>query len=196
MNLPNKLTVLRIILSPLYFVFFFLPQWTGGGALVSAILLSLVFILIEVSDLLDGYIARKHNLVTDIGKVLDPFADVLSRLTYFVCFAYAGIMPLWILLVLMYREIGITFVRMLMMRKGTAMAASVFGKAKAVTYMLSGIVGLFMHISGLIGLPQGLYDVIRVAGLVIFVVAALSSVLSFLTYIVAIAKDEKASASA
>ncbi len=196
MNLPNKLTVLRIILSPLYFVFFFLPQWTGGGALVSAILLSLVFILIEVSDLLDGYIARKHNLVTDIGKVLDPFADVLSRLTYFVCFAYAGIMPLWILLVLMYREIGITFVRMLMMRKGTAMAASVFGKAKAVTYMLSGIVGLFMHISGLIGLPQGLHDVLRVAGLVIFVVAALSSVLSFLTYIVAIAKDEKASASA
>jgi CDP-diacylglycerol--glycerol-3-phosphate 3-phosphatidyltransferase len=88
-------------------------------------------------------------------------------------------MPLWILLVLMFREIGITFVRMLMMRKGTAMAASVFGKAKAVTYMLSGIVGLFMHISGLIGLPQGLYDVIRVAGLVIFVVAALSSVLSF-----------------
>lgn len=196
MNLPNKLTVLRIILSPLYFVFFFLPQWTGGGALVSAILLSLVFILIEVSDLLDGYIARKHNLVTDIGKVLDPFADVLSRLTYFVCFAYAGIMPLWILLVLMYREIGITFVRMLMMRKGTAMAASVFGKAKAVTYMLSGIVGLFMHISGLIGLPQGLHAVLRVAGLVIFVVAALSSVLSFLTYIVAIAKDEKASASA
>lgn len=196
MNLPNKLTVLRIILSPLYFVFFFLPQWTGGGALVSAILLSLVFILIEVSDLLDGYIARKHNLVTDIGKVLDPFADVLSRLTYFVCFAYAGIMPLWILLVLMYREIGITFVRMLMMRKGTAMAASVFGKAKAVTYMLSGIVGLFMHISGLIGLPQGLHDVLRVTGLVIFVVAALSSVLSFLTYIVAIAKDEKASASA
>ncbi|HOV64920.1 MAG TPA: CDP-alcohol phosphatidyltransferase family protein, partial [Spirochaetia bacterium] len=146
--------------------------------------------------LLDGYIARKQNLITDLGKVLDPFADVLSRLTYFVCFTYAGIMPAWIFLVLMYREVAITFVRMLMMRKGIAMAASIFGKIKAITYMLSGIVGLFVFLSGLMNLSEGMSTALRSLSLVIFIIAAISSVLSFLTYIRAILRDEKRAAAA
>jgi len=196
MNLPNKLTILRIILSPFYFILFFLPQWIGRGDIICAVLLGLVFIAIELSDLLDGYIARKQNLITDLGKVLDPFADVLSRLTYFVCFTYAGIMPAWIFLVLMYREVAITFVRMLMMRKGIAMAASIFGKIKAITYMLSGIVGLFVFLSGLMNLSEGMSTALRSLSLVIFIIAAISSVLSFLTYIRAILRDEKRAAAA
>lgn len=196
MNLPNKLTILRIILSPFYFILFFLPQWIGRGNIICAVLLGLVFIAIELSDLLDGYIARKQNLITDLGKVLDPFADVLSRLTYFVCFTYAGIMPVWIFLVLMYREVTITFVRMLMMRKGIAMAASIFGKIKAITYMLSGVVGLFVFLSGLMNLSEGMSTALRSLSLVIFIIAAISSVLSFLTYIRAILGDEKRAAAA
>ena len=122
MTLPNKLTVLRLILSPIFFVVYFLPDWTGGGGGISAAAVLLIFVVIEVSDVLDGYFARRLGLVSDIGKVIDPFADVMSRMTYFFCFTLAGLMPAWIFLLLIYRELGATFLRMLLIRRGIALA--------------------------------------------------------------------------
>jgi hypothetical protein len=90
------------------------------------------YAIAELSDLLDGKIARKYNLVTDLGKVLDPFADTLSHLTFFVCFFGYGIMPAWTFIIIMWREFGILFLRMLMMKTGKAMPANIFGKSKTV----------------------------------------------------------------
>ncbi len=185
MTLPNKLTVLRLILSPIFFVVYFLPDWTGGGGGISAAAVLLIFVVIEVSDVLDGYFARRLGLVSDIGKVIDPFADVMSRMTYFFCFTLAGLMPAWIFLLLIYRELGATFLRMLLIRRGIALAASVWGKAKAITYALGGILGVlhyFFHSYDL--LPAAALYGIRSAAVVVFVLGALSSLLSFAGYLV------------
>jgi len=75
MTLPNKLTIFRIVLTPFFFIAFFIPEWFGCCNIISLVLAWLIGTVNEITDLLDGYYARKHNLITDIGKVLDPFAD-------------------------------------------------------------------------------------------------------------------------
>jgi len=189
MNLPNTLTVIRIILAPIFFVTFFFTEWTGAGHIASLVVLVLVFAVMEVSDFLDGYYARKYQLVTEIGKVIDPFGDVMSRMTYFFCFTLTGLMPAWIFLILLYRELGITFLRMLMIRRGIAMAASVWGKAKAVTYAAGGVLGLLYTISIRIEPNLGFLPSLKAFTLAIFILGAISSVLSFITYIRTAASD-------
>ncbi len=190
MNLPNTLTIIRIALAPIYFAAFFFTQWTGTGQVASIVVLTIVFIVMELTDLLDGYFARKYQLVTDIGKVIDPFGDVMSRLTYFFCFTLTGLMPAWIFLVLLYRELGITFMRMLMIKRGTAMAASVWGKAKAVTYAAGGVLGLAYIVFARLAPQVEFLQVLKTVTVAIFVFGAVSSVLSFITYIRAALKQE------
>ena len=182
MNLPNKLTVFRILITPLFLLIFFLPDWVRGWTLSFTLILWLLYVLIELSDVLDGHIARRRGLVTDLGKVLDPFADVLSRITYFICFSAAGVMPVLILAVLLYREFSITFLRMVMIRKGVAMAASIWGKLKAVTYALAGIVGLISVSVSRLEILSQYHEMIHTAALTIFILAAVASVASFITY--------------
>jgi CDP-diacylglycerol---glycerol-3-phosphate 3-phosphatidyltransferase len=185
MNWPNRLTVLRMILSPLFFLAYVFPAWSGGGFLLSAVSMGLIFVIIEASDVLDGYIARRFGLVTDIGKVLDPFADVLSRITYFFCFTLSGLMPAWVFLIIIYRELAVTFLRMVLIRRGVAMAASVWGKAKAVTYALGGLLGVVFEIAARTGVEKAVFlDILGTAALLVFVFGALSSVLSFFMYLV------------
>jgi len=183
MNLPNTLTVVRIILSPLFFIFFFLSEWTGCCEIISVAMMVLLFFASEISDFLDGYIARKYDLVTDIGKVIDPFADVMSRLTYFFCFTLSGLMPAWIFLILLYRELGITFLRMLLIRKGIALAASIWGKAKALTYALGGILGLAYTVLFRVNIGLEILPSLRTITVAVFVLGAVSSVLSFAAYV-------------
>lgn len=190
MNIPNKLTVSRLIMAPLFFIAFHLGSWFGPELQgLSSILTLILWACTELTDLLDGQIARRRNLVTDLGKVMDPFADTFSRLTYFVCLSGAGVMPLWTFILIMWREFSILFIRMLMMGKGKPVAANLWGKSKAVLYAISGALGLlfialenwFPDATFMEGARVGLY--------VIFVLAALSSVMSFLTYIKAIIRD-------
>ena len=138
MNIPNKLTVLRLIMVPVFFVSFSLPIWFGEGArTISIILMLICYLTAELSDFLDGRIARKYNLVTDLGKVMDPFADTLSHLTFFVCFYGSGIMPGLAFIIIMWREFSILFLRMLMMGKGKAVAANICGNSKTVLYAIT-----------------------------------------------------------
>ncbi len=190
MNIPNKLTVSRLIMSPLFFIAFHLGSWFGPEFQTLASLLSILFLaLTEVTDLLDGIIARKKNMVTDLGKVMDPFADTFSRLTYFVCLSGAGIMPLWTFMVIMWREFSIIFLRMLMMGKGKPVAANIWGKSKAVLYAVSGALGvLFIALRNWLG-EMPVFAVAQLALTIIFILAALSSVMSFLTYCKAIKRD-------
>lgn len=189
MNLPNTLTVIRIVLAPIFFAAFFFTEWTAAGHIASLVVLVIVFVVMELSDFLDGYFARKYQLVTEIGKVIDPFGDVMSRMTYFFCFTLIGLMPAWIFLVLLYRELGITFLRMLMIRRGIAMAASIWGKAKAVTYAAGGLLGLSYTISIRIDPSLGFLPPLKAVTLAVFILGALSSVLSFITYIRTAASD-------
>ena len=191
MNLPNKITLFRILITPVYFLFFFSDKWFGFSPWVSVIAPWALWALIECSDILDGIIARKFNLVTDLGKVMDPFADVLSRVTYFLCFAYSGIMPVWMFVIILYRELGITFLRMVMLQKGTAVAASIWGKLKAVSYGISGVVGLIVISTLRIDFLAEFAKPAGIIGLAVFSVAAFSSVASFLTYLFPILRSFK-----
>ncbi len=191
MNIPNKITVVRMILTPIFFVSFFLPIWISPSlSSLSAILMLILWVLIELSDLADGYIARKYHLVTDLGKVLDPFSDTLARLTYFVCLISVSVMPVWVFIIIMYREFSIVFLRMLMMKTGKAVAANNWGKAKAVMYAISGIAGiLYVSFSRLLEV-QGWKEIINPIILVLFVITALASITSFITYLIAIYRSK------
>lgn len=189
MNLPNKLTVLRLIMVPVFFISFCLPQWFGEGAEVISVIMMLVcYLTAELSDLLDGKIARKYNLVTDLGKVMDPFADTLSHLTFFACFYGMGIMPSLAFIIIMWREFSILFLRMLMMGKGKAVAANIWGKSKTVLYAVVSILSIaYIVMSHFIpGEWQNPYSLVLT---VMFYLAALVSLLSFTTYLSAILKS-------
>lgn len=188
MNLPNKITAFRILISPLFFILFFLPQWTGFPPVPAVGLMWFLFIIGEISDILDGYFARKLGLVGDIGKLLDPFADVISRLTYFLCFIVIGLMPIWAFLIIMYREFGILFLRLLMLKKGIALGARIGGKIKAVIYAIAGVAGLLHVTRDWLEIP--LFEAeLEIIVFVIFIIAALAAVISFADYFILFRKE-------
>ncbi|MDD3997480.1 MAG: CDP-diacylglycerol--glycerol-3-phosphate 3-phosphatidyltransferase [Sphaerochaetaceae bacterium] len=190
MNLPNKLTVSRMVMAPLLFVAFQIPLWLDSSWQTFSIIAVLVlFVLIEATDLLDGIIARRCHLVTDLGKVMDPFADTFSRLTYFVCLSSAGIMPLWTFVIIVWREFSIVFLRMLMMGKGVAVPANIWGKSKAVLYAISAVFG-FMFIAISHWAPKAVFlTETAVVINIVFALAAIASVASFATYVSAVLKS-------
>ncbi len=142
MTLSNKLTLTRLFCTPLVFFSWYLPFHLGLFPKVGTFLLWILFIVSEITDILDGHFARSRGQVSDIGKLMDPFSDVFLRITYFVCFVGAGLMPIWTLAIILWRELGIMFVRMLLAREGIALAANKGGKLKSVLYFISGLGGL------------------------------------------------------
>ena len=187
MNTPNKLTVSRLVMAPIFFIAFHLPIWVDSRlSKLSAILIIILWVLTELSDLLDGQIARRANLVTDLGKVMDPFADTISRMTYFVCFISVSMMPIWAFILIMWRELSILFVRMLMMGKGAAVPANIWGKSKAVLYAISGALGILAVNLGIWAPDSALSAVVQKSLNPVFALAAAASVISFLTYVKAI----------
>lgn len=191
MNLPNKLTVTRLVMVPVFFLSFLLGSFSFSGArTISTVLMVVCYLVAELSDLLDGKIARKYNLVTDLGKVLDPFADTLSHLTFFVCFMKSGFMPVWTFIIIMWREFSILFLRMLMMRAGKAMPANIWGKSKTVFYALTTLLSI-IFIAATAFIPSeswvGTYETVLY---VFFSLAALASLLSFVTYVRSVFKSK------
>jgi CDP-diacylglycerol---glycerol-3-phosphate 3-phosphatidyltransferase len=181
MNLPNVLTASRLFLAPVFFVLFMYGNAMGLPAQAVVPALWVLLIVIELTDLFDGMAARKLKIVSGFGKLFDPFTDVLARITYFICFAWVGIMPLWILLIIIYREFGINFLRMLLVERGIAMGARSGGKLKAVVYMVAGLASLLLW-----SLLQFSVDVPKALGMLvtlIYVLAAILSVSSFLDYV-------------
>ena len=150
---------------------------------VSVIVLCSLFVLIELSDMFDGMAARYHNTVSGFGKLFDPFADVFARLTYFVCFAYTGIMPLWIFLIIVYREFCQLFLRQLLAEKGVTMGARSGGKTKAVFYMLAGAASLVLWSLRTLGWLAAADHGLSIAVFVLYCMAAILSVGSFLDYV-------------
>lgn len=190
MNLANFLTALRIMLSPVFLIIFFIPVWTGGAFEAGSVyLIWIIFLIMEFSDLFDGMAARASGQVSDFGKLFDPFADVFSRLTYFLCFVGLGIMPVWVFAIIIYREISILFFRILVMKKGIAMGARMGGKLKAWAYAFAGIGGLIFVSIERLGIFSENIDTLRSVTLVLFILAGIASLVSLLDYLIYMKKS-------
>lgn len=180
MTVADKVTMSRIILAPFFFIIYMYKIFSPS---LSVILLWILFIIIELSDFLDGQVARSSDQVSSFGKLFDPFADVLARVTYFVCFAFSGLMPLWVLLIILYREFSILFLRMMLSFRQIAMGARPGGKLKAGVYMLAGLLSLLQMTFAVYFPASTLMSVLKLAAQIAYYGAALLSVLSFADYL-------------
>lgn len=139
MNLPNKITTLRVILIP-FFVFFMLSEQTGYHYVAAAI-----FIAACATDALDGYLARKYNLITNFGKFMDPLADKLLVSAALICFTALPSIRLapWIVIIIISREFVISGFRLVASDSGIVIAAGYWGKLKTVAQMIMSILLIF-----------------------------------------------------
>ena len=156
-NLPNILTSLRILFIPVFAWLVLSERWWWAFGL---------FVALMITDKLDGDIARARGLVTDFGKIADPIADKALMITALVTLNIAGPLPVWITVVIVVRELGITFWRMWMLRNGRVVPASRGGKIKTALQTLA--VGLYLcPLPGWMGLPVYLIMLVAVAVTVI-----------------------------
>jgi len=185
MNLPNRLTMLRILMIPLIVLVMIFPYAQFNIAIghitfgfVSLPILNLIvlglFVIASFTDYLDGYIARKYHLVTSFGKFIDPIADKLLVNTMLILFAWKGIVPVVAVLLMLWRDTAVDGIRMITAGKGKVMAAGYLGKVKTVAQM-SAIVLLLLK-----NLPFELYG-LPVADIVLWF-AAFISVISGISY--------------
>ena len=168
MNLPNKLTVLRVIMVP-FFVLFMLTNL--GGEANKWIALA-IFCIASLTDMLDGKIARKYNLVTNFGKFMDPLADKLLVCSAMICLITTGQLAAWIVIIIIAREFIISGFRLVAADNGIVIAASYWGKFKTVSQMAMFIV--------LIADFGGVFDMI---GTVLIWVSLILTVVSLVDYV-------------
>lgn len=165
MNLPNKLTVLRVILIP-FFIYFLMYTPYKYAALA-------IFIVASLTDLLDGKIARKYNLVTNFGKFMDPLADKLLVCAALICFVEQSVLPSWMVIIIISREFIISGFRLVAVEQGVVIAANYWGKVKTTCQMIM-IVLLVAQI------PLPIFDILEQ----IFIWAALiMTVVSLVVYL-------------
>ncbi len=145
MNLPNKLTTLRVIMIPC-FVFFLL--WQNGENYTFRMIALALFIIASLTDLLDGKIARKYNLVTNFGKFMDPLADKLLVCSALICLIELNALPAWMVIIIISREFIISGFRLIASDNGVVIAASYWGKFKTTFQMVS-VVLLILDIPAL-----------------------------------------------
>ena len=139
MNLPNKLTCLRILLVPIFVVFMALPvewSWTKWTALG-------LYIVASLTDCLDGYISRKNNMVTKFGKIMDPLADKLLVSSGFVMLAGLNVIPAWIAVIILFRDFFVTSLRMFGADNNSDLAAHFSGKIKTVFQLIGVCLAIF-----------------------------------------------------
>ena len=132
MNLPNKLTMFRVILIPFFIVFLLVPVTPYDKWIALSI-----FIVASLTDLLDGKIARKYNLVTNFGKFMDPLADKLLVCSALICLIELDRIPSWMVILIIAREFVISGFRLIAADNGVVIAASYFGKFKTTFQMLA-----------------------------------------------------------
>lgn len=138
MNLPNKLTIFRMILVPIFVIIAYLPidNFVFGFS-IKFLILDFIFIIASITDHLDGHIARKTNQVTTFGKFLDPIADKVLVLSSLVIMCEFNLIPAWIPVVVLTREFLVSGFRLVAAEKGTVISASIWGKIKTATTMIA-----------------------------------------------------------
>ena len=142
MNLPNKITILRVCMIP-FFLFFLLSPSIPYSKYIAAV----IFIVAALSDAVDGHIARKYNLITNFGKFIDPLADKLLVCSALICFVELRLVPAWIIIIIISREFIISGFRLVASDKGVVIAASYWGKVKKTTQMVMSVL-LILNFNG------------------------------------------------
>ena len=133
MNVAHYLTFLRIILIPFFPLVYLHPTWFGVNQVLMPYILLGILIICEITDVVDGFVARKRNEVTDFGKIIDPMADTITHILVFFTFTQGVIsIPLLVVFVLLYREFVVSALRTLCALKGFVLAARKSGKIKAI----------------------------------------------------------------
>ena len=145
MNLPNRLTLLRVIMIPFFVVFLL---WDGGETALFRYISAAIFIVASLTDMLDGKIARKYNLVTNFGKFMDPLADKLLVCSALICLIQLGQLPAWIVIVIISREFIISGFRLVASDNGVVIAASYWGKFKT-TFQMIAVILMILDIDAL-----------------------------------------------
>jgi CDP-diacylglycerol--glycerol-3-phosphate 3-phosphatidyltransferase len=184
LSIPLALTLARILLSPLFLVLYLYHEAWGVELRYLPYLLLLLMALSELSDLLDGLLARKKNVVTDLGKVLDPMADSMFRLSVFFTFTQGLIqLPLLLVLLFLYRDTIISTLRTLCALRGVALAARLTGKIKAVIQAAAGFLVLILMIPYSLGIMS--LSLLRDASYYIVLAAAAYTLYSGAEYVIA-----------
>ena len=174
MNLPNKLSMLRICMVPIFVIFALIDaQWAQIVAL-------LLFCLASLTDMLDGQIARRHNLVTNFGKFIDPIADKLLVMSALVVLVGQNRMPSWVCILMLAREFAISGFRLVAANSGRVIAAGWLGKVKTVTQMAAVI--LLLLLTPVSGAPLLGTIGVTIANIVMYV-SAFMTVWSGIDYI-------------
>ncbi len=182
MNLPNKLTVARILLVP-----FFVAALLIDFPLNNLVALAL-FGAASLTDMFDGKIARKHGLITDFGKFADPLADKILVISALLCFVQLGLCDCVAVIVVLFREFVVTSIRLIAAAKGKVIAANMWGKVKTVTQIVAIVCVLVMQtvldLGGLgVQLPAALPSVFTVIGKVLIWISTFFAVLSGVVYV-------------
>ncbi|MDD6481340.1 MAG: CDP-diacylglycerol--glycerol-3-phosphate 3-phosphatidyltransferase [Lachnospiraceae bacterium] len=170
MNLPNKLTLFRVILIP-FFVFFLLTSMFGGYSDYIAVA---IFVVASITDFLDGKIARKYNLVTNFGKFMDPLADKLLVCSALICLVELSRIPAWVVIVIIAREFIISGFRLIASDNGIVIAASYWGKFKTASQMI-------MVIVLILNIPNRVFEIL---GTVLIYLSLVLTVVSLIDYLV------------
>ena len=197
MNLPNKLSLLRIILVPLTLLFM-LPvnifgwQPEGWNNFINSygmIVAAVIFIIASFTDMFDGKIARKYNLITDLGKFLDSLADKILVISIMLAFIGLGRISAWAVMIIILREFAVSGLRMIAAAKGEVIAAKMIGKVKTVTQMIALIYLMFepllLKIFGLgfNGYPIEI-NAVTIIGDVLFAICVIMTIVSGIDYLI------------
>lgn len=179
MNTPNKLTITRMILTPIFLVLF-----TIESIPYHYILAMVVFIIGSLTDLFDGKIARKYNIVTNFGKLADPLADKMLTTSALLGFMAMGYCNVWILFLILFREFGISSIRLIAASEGVVIPANMWGKVKTTSQMVSTIVIMLLLTlqKDFALIPDG-FNLPLVANILLSITAVLT-IVSGVTYVI------------
>lgn len=163
MNLPNKLTIARMCMVPLFMIALMM------NTPASRIIATVIFALASLTDMLDGQIARKHNMVTNFGKLMDPLADKVLTAAAMICLVELGDLAAWIAVVIIFREYLITGLRSVAANENIVVAANIWGKVKTVCQMIAlMLLMLKPQIMALCGIDIGLWVMYVAVALTIY----------------------------
>lgn len=169
MNLPNKLTLLRVLMIPFFVVALLMEN---GNNQTYSIIAFIIFVLASITDALDGYIARKYKLITNFGKLMDPLADKLLVCSALICFIELGRLKAWVVIIIIAREFAISAFRLIATENGVVIAAGILGKLKTVCQMIT-VMLLILNI-----------EVLKPLTDVLIIIMILLTIVSLIDYIV------------